>query len=62
MAVSASGYVVFGGAGTGDGVKAALACVADVRNQTLTVPDYVLSAMPHTSQGSVFLGAHCAGD
>jgi uncharacterized protein (TIGR03437 family) len=54
----AAGYVVFAGAGSAYGQKVAFACVADVRNQTLTVPDYVLSAIPHTSNGSVFLAAH----
>ena len=53
-----SGYVVFGGAANGGGVATAFTCVEDVRKQTLTVPDFVLNAMSHTSNGSVFLTAH----
>jgi uncharacterized protein (TIGR03437 family) len=53
-----SGYVVFGGTAGGGFYPYAFTCVEDVRKQTLTVPDFVLSAMPHTSNGSVFLTAH----
>jgi hypothetical protein len=54
-----SGYVVFGGTAAADFQQAvAFMCVEDVRKQTLTVPDFVLNAMPHTSDGSVFLTAH----
>jgi uncharacterized protein (TIGR03437 family) len=55
----ASGYVVFGGGGkSADGAQVAFTCVADVRSQTLTVPDFVLGAVPHTSNGSLFLSYH----
>jgi uncharacterized protein (TIGR03437 family) len=50
-----TGYVVFGAEA---GRQAGFTCVADVRDGTLTVPDYILSAMPHTSDGVVFLVAH----
>ena len=54
-----SGYVVFGGTAAADFQQAvAFMCVADVSQETLTVPDFVLNAMPHTSDGSVFLTAH----
>jgi hypothetical protein len=53
-----SGYVVFGGTAAGGFYPFAFMCVEDVSKQTLTVPDFVLNAMPHTSDGSVFLTAH----
>lgn len=54
-----SGYVVFGGTAAADRQQAvAFMCVADASAQALTVPDFVLNAMPHTSDGSVFLTAH----
>jgi len=54
-----TGYVLFGGSGSSkDKVAVAFTCVEDVRNQTLTVPDYVLSAIPHTTNGTLFLTPH----
>ena len=55
-----NGYIVFGGASSAEGVQAAFLCVEDVRKQTLTVPDFVLSAIPRGSSdhGSTFLTAH----
>ena len=54
------GYVLFGGVSSGSGVSSAFACVAPGNALELTVPDYVLSAMPPTGgdRGSLFLAAH----
>jgi uncharacterized protein (TIGR03437 family) len=54
------GYVLFGGVSSGYGTPAAFACVAAAGALELTVPDYVLSALPQTSgeRGSLFLAAH----
>jgi len=56
----ATGWIVFGGAASADGVQFAFACVENISKQSLTVPDFVLAAMPHTSSdhGSLFLTMH----
>jgi hypothetical protein len=54
-----TGYVVIGGDGrSSDTPKSSFVCVADVRNRTFTVPDFVLAAIPHTSNGSLYLALH----
>jgi hypothetical protein len=57
---SLPGYVLFGGASAASGSKYAFACVAPASARELTVPDYILSALPRstTQKGSLFLSAH----
>ena len=55
-----SGYVVFGGGSSVSDVRSAFVCAEDARKQTLTVPDYVLGAMPSApaDRGYLFLAKH----
>jgi hypothetical protein len=57
---ASSGFVVFGGAATSDltGVSRLFACVEDIAKGRLTVPDYVMGALPDARHGYLFLGAH----
>jgi uncharacterized protein (TIGR03437 family) len=57
---SLDGYVMFGGASSASAVKSAFVCVEDAKRQTLTVPSYVLSAMPTAApdQGYLFLAKY----
>ena len=54
------GYVVFGGGSSVSGVRSAFVCAEDARQQTFTVPDYVLGAMPSApaDRGYLFLAKH----
>jgi len=54
------GYVVFGGGSSVSDVRSAFVCAEDARRQTLTVPDYVLGAMPAApaDRGYLFLAKH----
>jgi len=58
----ATGYVLFGGSATSDttGVNRTFACVEDIRKGQLTVPTYVLGALPPSlkNKGYLFLGMH----
>jgi uncharacterized protein (TIGR03437 family) len=54
-----TGYVVIGGDGrSSDTPKSSFVCVADIRDQTFTVPDFVLARIPHTSNGSLYITLH----
>jgi len=57
---SVPGYVLFGGASSASDAKYAFACVAPASAGELTVPEYILSALPRstTQKGSLFLAAH----
>jgi hypothetical protein len=51
---------VFGGGSSVSDVRSAFVCAEDARKQTLTVPDYVLGAMPSApaDRGYLFLAKH----
>ncbi|MFN7997928.1 MAG: hypothetical protein U0Q18_30185 [Bryobacteraceae bacterium] len=55
-----SGYVIFGGVSSSDGDGTAFACVEAAQKQTLTVPQFILNAMPAAvaDRGLLFLAAH----
>ena len=54
------GYVVFGGGSSVSDAGSAFVCTEDARKQTLTVPAYVLGAMPSApaDRGYLFLAKH----
>jgi hypothetical protein len=55
-----NGYVVFGGGSSVSDLRSALVCAEDARKQTLTVPAYILGAMPSApaDRGYLFLAKH----
>jgi hypothetical protein len=55
-----NGYVVFGGGSSVSDLRSAFVCAEDARKQTLTVPTYVLGAMPSApaERGYLFLAKH----
>ena len=55
-----TGYVLFGGASSNGGVSTAFACVEEAGKQTLTVPQFILNAMPAATsdRGYLVLGMH----
>jgi uncharacterized protein (TIGR03437 family) len=55
-----TGYVLFGGGSSNGGVATAFACVEEAGKQTLTVPQFILNAMPAATpgRGFLFLGMH----
>ena len=55
-----SGYVLFGGVSSNAGVGTAFACVEEAGKQTLTVPQFILNAMPAATsdRGYLFLAMH----
>ncbi|HTQ53103.1 MAG TPA: hypothetical protein VMI94_01510 [Bryobacteraceae bacterium] len=55
-----TGYVLFGGASSSGGDGTAFTCVEDATKQTLTVPQFILNAMPTATvdHGYLFLAMH----
>ena len=55
-----SGYVLFGGSSSNGGFATAFACAAEAQNQTLTVPQFILNAMPASApdRGYLFLAMY----